>query len=72
MRFKCGILAALLLGLTAVPAFGQGRTITGRVRDSLSGAPLGGARIGVLGGTTAVSSNAAGQFEVHARSRTDS
>ena len=64
MRLKCGILAALLLGLSAVPALGQGRTITGRVRDSLTGAPLQGARIGLLGGTTAVSPNASGQFEL--------
>jgi len=64
MRLKCGILAMVLLGLTAVPAFGQGRTITGRVRDSLTGAPIQGARIGLLGGTTAVSPNASGQFEL--------
>jgi len=64
MRLNRGILAALLLGVIAVPAFGQGRTITGRVRDSLTGAPLAGARIGVLGSTTAVSPNASGQFEL--------
>ncbi len=64
MRLKCSILAALLLGLTSVPAFAQGRTVSGRVRDSLTGAPIPGARVGVLGGTTAVSPNASGQFEL--------
>ncbi len=62
MRLKCGILAALLLGLVAVPVLAQGRTITGRVRDSLTGAPLPGARVGILGATMAVSPNASGQF----------
>lgn len=62
MRLKCGLLAAMLLGLATVPAFAQGRTISGRVRDSATGAPLPGARVGVLGGTTAVSPNASGQF----------
>src|SRR4026209_2471685 len=64
MRLKCGILAALLLGLVSAPASAQTRTITGSVRDSLTGAPIAGARIGVQGGTTAVSPNAAGQFEL--------
>ena len=64
MRLKCGILAALLLVLVSAPASAQGRTITGSVRDSLTGAPIAGARIGVLGGTTAVSPNASGQFEL--------
>ena len=64
MRLNCGILAALLLGLVSAPASAQGRTITGSVRDSLTGAPIAGARIGVLGGTTAVSPNASGQFEL--------
>jgi len=64
MRFKYGILAALLLGGLAAPVLAQGRTITGRVRDSLTGAPLQGARVGLLGGQTAVSPNAAGQFEL--------
>jgi TonB-linked SusC/RagA family outer membrane protein len=45
-----------------MPAYAQGRTISGRVRDSLSGAPLPGARVGLLGGTTAVSPNPSGQF----------
>ena len=52
MRIKCGILAALLLGCGAGPVLAQGRTITGRVRDSLTGGPIEGARIGVLGAAT--------------------
>src|SRR5687768_2583790 len=64
MRPNCGILAALLLGVMSAPASAQGRTITGSVRDSLTGAPIAGARIGLLGGTMAVSPNAAGQFEL--------
>jgi TonB-linked SusC/RagA family outer membrane protein len=64
MRLNCGILAALLLGLVSAPAHAQGRTITGSVRDSLTGAAIAGARIGLQGGTTAVSPNAAGQFEL--------
>src|SRR5688500_4213459 len=64
MRLNCGILAALLLGVMSAPASAQGRTITGSVRDSLTGAPIAGARIGLLGGTMAVSPNAAGQFEL--------
>jgi TonB-linked SusC/RagA family outer membrane protein len=66
MRFKGGILAALLLGLGAGTAAAQGRTISGRVTDSISGGPVEGARIGVLGALTAVSSNATGQFTLNA------
>ena len=62
MRFKWGVLAALLLGAGAGAASAQGRTISGRVTDSLSGGPVEGARIGVLGALAAVSSNATGQF----------
>jgi len=62
MRFKSGVLAAMLLGLASGPLVAQGRTVTGRVHDSLTGGPIEGARIGVLGGSTAVSPNAAGQF----------
>lgn len=62
MRFKCGVLAAILLGFGTGPLFAQGRTISGRVRDSVTGGPIEGARIGVVGGRTAVSSNASGQF----------
>jgi TonB-dependent starch-binding outer membrane protein SusC len=62
MRFKWGIPAALLLGLVSSPAFAQGRTVSGRVLDSLSGGPIEGARIGVQGTTLLVSSNSAGQF----------
>ena len=64
MRLKCGILAALLLGFVPAPVIAQGRTITGSVRDSLTGAPIAGARIGVQGSAVAVSPNAAGQFEL--------
>ena len=62
MRFKGGILAALLLGLGAGAASAQGRTISGRVTDSISGGPVEGARIGVQGALTAVSSSATGQY----------
>lgn len=62
MRFKSGVLAVFVLGLWAGPVLAQGRTITGRIRDSVTGGSVEGARIGVLGGLRAVSSNAAGQF----------
>ena len=64
MHIRSGLLAALLLGGIAAPAFAQGRTISGRVRDSLTGGPIPGARVGVLGGTVATSPNESGQFEL--------
>jgi TonB-dependent SusC/RagA subfamily outer membrane receptor len=62
MRSKRGILAALLLGVAAVPAFAQERTVSGTVRDSLTGAPIEVARVGVVGSITAVSTGPGGQF----------
>lgn len=64
MRFQSGLLAGLLLGVIVAPGFAQGRTISGRVRDSLTGAPIPEARVGVLGGTLAVSPNASGNYEL--------
>lgn len=64
MQLKSGILAALLLGLAVGPISAQGRTITGRVTDSISGGPVEGARIGVLGGVTAVGATGTGQFSL--------
>lgn len=62
MRFKCGVLAAILLGLGSGTVLAQGRTISGRIRDSVTGGPIEGARVGILGGSTAVSTSSAGQF----------
>ncbi len=62
MGSKRGALAALLLAVLAGPAFAQGRTITGAVRDSLSGDAIEGARVTALGTTQIVSTNAQGQF----------
>ena len=64
MRWKRGVLAALLLGGVAGPAFAQGRTITGVVRDSLSGDGVEAARVGVQGTPILVSTDAQGQFTV--------
>lgn len=62
MRFKSGLLAVALLGGVASPAYSQGRTISGHVRDSLGGAPIEGARVMVVGSLTAVGTNADGQY----------
>jgi TonB-linked SusC/RagA family outer membrane protein len=64
MQLKSGILAALLLGLAVGPISAQTRTITGRVTDSISGGPVEGARIGLLGGVTAVGATGTGQFSL--------
>ena len=62
MRWKRGVLAAMLLGMGAGPVFAQGRTITGVVRDSLSGDAVEAARVGVQGTPILVSTDAQGQF----------
>lgn len=62
MRFKEGVLAALLMGLGAGSALGQGRSITGMVRDSVTGSPVEAARVAVQGTTILTSTSATGQF----------
>src|SRR5690349_10410262 len=44
------------------PAFAQGRTVSGTVRDSVTGAPVEAARVGVRSQTTVTGTNTAGQF----------
>jgi TonB-linked SusC/RagA family outer membrane protein len=51
-----------LVSALAGPVFAQGRTVTGTVRDSVTGAPIEAARVGVRGQATVAGTNAAGQF----------
>jgi TonB-linked SusC/RagA family outer membrane protein len=63
MRQTYRVVAALLFGM-AGSAFAQGRSVGGTVRDSLTGAPLEGARVTVVGSTTQASTNEAGRFSL--------
>jgi len=65
MTAKPGVLAALLVGLLAGSAFAQGRSVTGAVRDSVTGAPIEAARVLVQGTSLIAGSNAAGQFALN-------
>src|ERR1051326_8090534 len=65
MGAKWGVLAAVLLGgLIGVngPAWAQGRTLSGTVKDSLTGEGIEAARISVQGSTIVGSSNRVGEF----------
>ncbi len=62
MRTKCWVLVPLAVGLLAGPAFAQGRTVTGTVRDSVTGGPIEAARVAVQGTSILVSTGATGQF----------
>ena len=65
MRSRCGVLVAVLLGGLiglAGPAWAQGRTVSGTVTDSLSGAGIEAARVAVQGTTILGSTNREGQF----------
>jgi len=62
MSAKPGVLATVLLGLLSGPALAQGRTVTGTVRDTVSGAPIEAARILVQGTPLIAGTNANGQY----------
>jgi TonB-linked SusC/RagA family outer membrane protein len=64
MRYKLGLLVALLLGIASSDALAQVRTITGRVTDQATGAPLPGANVEVLGSGTGTLANADGSFSI--------
>jgi TonB-linked SusC/RagA family outer membrane protein len=67
MRSRCGVLVAVLLGGLvglAGPAWAQGRTVSGTVKDSLNGDGIEAARVAVQGTSILVSTNQQGQFTV--------
>ena len=66
MWVKTGVLAALLLTLGAGTALGQGRTVSGTVRDSLTGGPINGASVSIRGTTQAALTDANGRFALAA------
>ena len=65
MRSVCAVLTLLLLTTWVAPATAQ-RTVTGTVRDSVSGDPITSARISVEGTQLIVSTNESGQFTIPA------
>ena len=65
MRAKWGVLAAVLLGGLlgrSGPAWAQGRTVSGTVKDSLTGEGIEAARITVQGSTIVGGTNRLGEF----------
>jgi TonB-linked SusC/RagA family outer membrane protein len=62
MAAKHGVLVATLLGLLAGTAVAQGRSVSGTVRDSLTGTGIEGARLAVQGTPILVATNQSGQF----------
>jgi len=65
MRSRCGVLAAVLLGGLVgfgTPLWAQGRTVSGTVKDSLTGEGIEAARVAVQGTAMLVSTNQQGQF----------
>ena len=65
MSTKPVVLAAVLIGLLAGPAFAQGRTVTGTVRDTVSRGPIEAARVLVQGTAIVAGTNASGQFTLN-------
>ncbi|HEV8597725.1 MAG TPA: SusC/RagA family TonB-linked outer membrane protein [Gemmatimonadales bacterium] len=62
MAAKQGVLVAALLGLLAGTAAAQGRSVSGTVRDSLTGVGIEGARVAVQGTPLLTATDQAGQF----------
>lgn len=62
MRRSWSLVIPLLALLVAVPAFAQGRTLTGTVTDSAGRQPLEGARVAIRGTALATITNADGRF----------
>ena len=65
MPTKPAVFAALLVGLLAGSASAQGRSVTGTVRDSVTGAPIEAARVLVQGTAILAGTNASGQFTLN-------
>jgi len=58
------LFTGLLLLAVSMQSFGQGRTITGTIKDSSNGIPIPGATVLVKGTTNGVATNLEGYYEL--------